>query len=34
VPIDSNDSNSGWGYKYPQPPPLKPSKHYNFLIQY
>jgi hypothetical protein len=34
VPIDSNDWNSGWGYKYPQPTPFKPSKHYNFSIQY
>jgi hypothetical protein len=34
VPIDSNGWNSGWGYKYPQPPPFKPSKHCNFLIQY
>jgi hypothetical protein len=34
VPIDSNDWNSGWGYKYPRPPPFKPSKHCNFLIQY
>jgi hypothetical protein len=24
VPIDSKGWNSGWGYKYPQPPPFKP----------
>jgi hypothetical protein len=34
VPIDSNDWNSGWGYKYPQPPPFKPSKPPTLLIQY
>jgi hypothetical protein len=28
VPIDSNGWNSGWGYKYPQPPPFKPSKFF------
>jgi hypothetical protein len=26
VPIVSNSWNSGWGYKYPQPPPFKTSK--------
>jgi hypothetical protein len=25
---------AGWGYKYPQPPPLQPSKHSLLLIQY
>jgi hypothetical protein len=34
VPIDSNGWNSGWGYKYPQPPPFKPSKPPILLIQY
>jgi hypothetical protein len=34
VPIDTNSWNSGWGYNYPQPPPFKPSKQSNFLIQY
>jgi hypothetical protein len=34
VPIDSNSWNSGWGYKYPQPPPFKPSKPPTLLIQY
>jgi hypothetical protein len=28
------DMNSGWGYKYPQPPPFKPSKPPTLLIQY
>jgi hypothetical protein len=26
VPIDNNGWNSGWGYKYPQPPPFRSSK--------
>jgi hypothetical protein len=34
VPIDNNGWNSGWGYKYRQPPPFKPFKHSNFVIQY
>jgi hypothetical protein len=34
VPIDNNDWNSGWGYKYPQPPPFKPSKLSDLHIQY
>jgi hypothetical protein len=34
VPIDSNGWNSGWGYKYPQPPPFKPSKFSELHIQY
>jgi hypothetical protein len=34
VPIDSNDWNSGWGYKYPQPPPFNPSKFSDLHIQY
>jgi hypothetical protein len=34
VPIDSNSWNSGWGYKYPQPLPFKPSNHTNLFIQY
>jgi hypothetical protein len=34
VPIDSNGWNSGWGNKYPQPPPFKPSKLPTLLIQY
>jgi hypothetical protein len=34
VPIDNNDWNSAWGYKYPQPPPFKPSKTPTLLIQY
>jgi hypothetical protein len=34
VPIDSNDWNSGWGYKYPQPPPFNLSKPPTLLIQY
>jgi hypothetical protein len=34
VPIDSNNWNSGWGYKYPQPPPFKQSKLLTLLIQY
>jgi hypothetical protein len=34
VPIDSNGWNSGWNYKYPQPPPFKPFKPPTFLIQY
>jgi hypothetical protein len=34
VPIDSNSWNSGWDYKYPQPPPFKPSKPPTLLIQY
>jgi hypothetical protein len=24
----------GWGYKYPQPPPLQESKFFRQLIQY
>jgi hypothetical protein len=24
----------GWGYKYPQPPPLQASKFFRHLIQY
>jgi hypothetical protein len=34
VPIDNNSWNSGWGYKYPQPPLFKPSKPPTLLIQY
>jgi hypothetical protein len=34
VPNESNDWNSDWGYKYPQPPPFKPSKLLTLLIQY
>jgi hypothetical protein len=34
VPIDSNDCNSGWSYKYPQPPPFKASKFSDLHIQY
>jgi hypothetical protein len=34
VLIDNNDRNSGWDYKYPQPPPFKPSKLLTLLIQY
>jgi hypothetical protein len=34
VPIDSNGLNSGWGYKYPQPSPFKPSKPPTLLIPY
>jgi hypothetical protein len=34
VPIDTNNWNSGWGYKYPQPPPFKPSKFSKLHIQY
>jgi hypothetical protein len=34
VPIDNNGWNSGWGYKYPQPPPFKPSKFSELHIQY
>jgi hypothetical protein len=34
VPIDSNGWNSGWGYKYPQPPPFKLSKFSALHIQY
>jgi hypothetical protein len=33
VPIDSSSWNSGWGYKYPQPPPFKPSKFFELHIQ-
>jgi hypothetical protein len=29
-----NDCFSGWGYKYPQPPQLKASKHSLLFIQY
>jgi hypothetical protein len=34
VPIDNNDWNSGWGYKYPQLPPFNPSKFSKLHIQY
>jgi hypothetical protein len=34
VPIDINGWNSGWGYKYPQPPPFKQSKFSELHIQY
>jgi hypothetical protein len=34
VPIDNNGWNSGWGYKYPQPPPFNPSKFLDLHIQY
>jgi hypothetical protein len=34
VPIDNNDWISGWGYKYPQPPPFNPSKLSPLHIQY
>jgi hypothetical protein len=34
MPIDSNGWNSGWGYKYPQPPSFKPSKFSELHIQY
>jgi hypothetical protein len=34
VPIDNNGWNSGWGYKYPQPSPFKPSKFSELQIQY
>jgi hypothetical protein len=30
----ANDYNSGWGYKYLEPPPFKPSKHLGLFIQY
>jgi hypothetical protein len=30
----ANSYNSGWGYKYPQPPPFKTSKHHTLFIQY
>ena len=33
VPIDSNSWNSGWNYKYPQPPPFKLSKFSGLHIQ-
>jgi hypothetical protein len=29
-----NDHFNGWGYKYPQPPLFKTSKHSRLLIQY
>jgi hypothetical protein len=29
-----NGCFGGWGYKYPQPPPFKMSKHSILLIQY
>jgi hypothetical protein len=34
VPINSNAWNSGWGYKYPQPPLFRLSKPPTLLIQY
>jgi hypothetical protein len=34
VPIDSNGWIIGWGNKYPQPPPFKPSKFSELHIQY
>jgi hypothetical protein len=34
VPINNNDWNSGWGYKYPQSPPFEPSKFLDLHIQY